>query len=41
MNKLQITMLLALLLAIVIAYTLPNVDILAKDVLAILEILKK
>jgi|LakMenEpi05Nov12_1017451.scaffolds.fasta_scaffold00080_13 hypothetical protein len=40
MNKLQITLLLALLLAIVIAYALPNADILAKDILAILEVLK-
>ncbi|MFN7412309.1 MAG: hypothetical protein ACK5RT_00040 [Dolichospermum sp.] len=40
MNRLPITMLLALLLAIVIAYALPNADILAKDVLAILEVLK-
>jgi hypothetical protein len=40
MNKLQITLLLALVLAIVIAYALPNADILAKDILAILEVLK-
>ena len=40
MNKLQITLLLALLLAIVIAYALPNADNLAKDILAILEVLK-
>ncbi|MEA5620145.1 hypothetical protein VB711_20185 [Cronbergia sp. UHCC 0137] len=41
MNKMQITLLLALLFAAVIAYALPSADLLAKDVLAILEILKK
>ena len=40
MSSLMITMLLALALMLVIAYSLPNAVLLAKNILAIIEILK-